>query len=563
MKISASKVKNTLLREQRFDYCPWLFSEATKAEKIRQQNYQRRLQHESGIVVGRDSYLSPKAAVIGSSRGHLELGDHSFVAAYAHVTDHVRLGTRSSINPYAILRGRIEGGDGIRIGAHASLIGQNHVFSRFDIPIHCQSTTSRGIVLGNDVWIGSNAVIVDGVRIGNHTVIAAGAVVTKDVPDYAIVGGNPARIIRYRGKPRTKSAPELCAKLECFGAMVRSQLPRLLRRYQERHGGKLYFVDRPGERLRVRPWCDAIEIAAMFGANVPGFSKTKLISELRSWQDSKTGLLPEHTPADARHNPPTPDDAELVARYPSMIVNYALECLGSHLAAPVANASDITAQRLIRRLEKLEWKTNAWGAGDWIDCYASCLDVNVRHFGQKPPLDELFAWLNAHADPKTGMWAAASKESRWLLPVNGFYRLTRGTYAQFGRLLPYPEQAIDTVLAHAQDAEFFGPGKTNACYILDVVHPLWLPLQQTDHRRQEIEALATDYLNRFISCWRKNQGFAFAIEKDQPGLQGTEMWLSILYICADILGIASHLGYTPRGVHRQAGMIPAPSYAKR
>lgn len=54
------------------------------------------------------------------------------------------------------------------------------------------------VVIGNDVWIGAYAKIVEGVRIGDGAVIAAGAVVTKDVPPYAIVGGVPAKIIKYR-----------------------------------------------------------------------------------------------------------------------------------------------------------------------------------------------------------------------------------------------------------------------------------------------------------------------------------------------------------------------------
>ncbi|MFD1788937.1 CatB-related O-acetyltransferase [Sphingomonas floccifaciens] len=52
--------------------------------------------------------------------------------------------------------------------------------------------------IGNDVWIGTNAYIRDGVTIGDGAVIAAHSVVTRDVPPYAIVGGNPARILRYR-----------------------------------------------------------------------------------------------------------------------------------------------------------------------------------------------------------------------------------------------------------------------------------------------------------------------------------------------------------------------------
>ncbi len=58
---------------------------------------------------------------------------------------------------------------------------------------------SRGdTVVGNDVWIGGNATIMPGVRIGHGAIISTGAVVTKDVPDYAIAGGNPAAVVRMR-----------------------------------------------------------------------------------------------------------------------------------------------------------------------------------------------------------------------------------------------------------------------------------------------------------------------------------------------------------------------------
>lgn len=68
--------------------------------------------------------------------------------------------------------------------------------SAFDIEGHPE--TRGDVTIGNDVWIGNGALILSGVTIGDGACIAARSVVTKDVPPYAIVGGNPAKIIRYR-----------------------------------------------------------------------------------------------------------------------------------------------------------------------------------------------------------------------------------------------------------------------------------------------------------------------------------------------------------------------------
>lgn len=79
----------------------------------------------------------------------------------------------------------------------------NH-FTTFPLKVKVLQTqnkegVSKGdIIVGDDVWLGLNAVILSGVTIGQGAIIAAGAVVTKNVPPYAIVGGNPARIIKYR-----------------------------------------------------------------------------------------------------------------------------------------------------------------------------------------------------------------------------------------------------------------------------------------------------------------------------------------------------------------------------
>lgn len=67
----------------------------------------------------------------------------------------------------------------------------------FDERIYVKNTNYRAVI-GNDVWICSNVIILGGITIGDGAIIAAGSVVTKDVPPYAIVGGVPARVIRYR-----------------------------------------------------------------------------------------------------------------------------------------------------------------------------------------------------------------------------------------------------------------------------------------------------------------------------------------------------------------------------
>jgi len=88
-------------------------------------------------------------------------------------------------------------GDGTRIASGATLYAFNHGLDP-GRPLLGQPVTSRGIAVGGDVWIGANAGVTDGVRIGDHAVVAMGAVVTRDVPDWAMVGGVPARIIGDR-----------------------------------------------------------------------------------------------------------------------------------------------------------------------------------------------------------------------------------------------------------------------------------------------------------------------------------------------------------------------------
>lgn len=112
----------------------------------------------------------------------------------------ITFGDRVQLGPLCRIQCDIEFGSSILVAAGVSFIGKD------DHRCHKPGTTmwdsGRGdnykTFIGNDVWIGQNAIIIGGVRIGDGAIVAAGSVVTKDVPPCAIVGGNPARIIKYR-----------------------------------------------------------------------------------------------------------------------------------------------------------------------------------------------------------------------------------------------------------------------------------------------------------------------------------------------------------------------------
>jgi acetyltransferase-like isoleucine patch superfamily enzyme len=89
-------------------------------------------------------------------------------------------------------------GDNILIGPGVKMFCANHGTKLCNIPMTYQERTESNITIEDDVWIGANSVITSGVIIGKGSVIAAGSVVTKNIPNNAIVGGVPAKIIKYR-----------------------------------------------------------------------------------------------------------------------------------------------------------------------------------------------------------------------------------------------------------------------------------------------------------------------------------------------------------------------------
>ena len=111
----------------------------------------------------------------------------------------VTLGDHSGIGINAQLRGPVAIGDDVMMGRDVLILTRNHRHDRTDIPMRLQGfEEERPVTIGNDVWICDRVTILPGVRVGDGSILAAGTVVTRDVPPYAVVGGVPARVIRYR-----------------------------------------------------------------------------------------------------------------------------------------------------------------------------------------------------------------------------------------------------------------------------------------------------------------------------------------------------------------------------
>ncbi|MBE1877918.1 acyltransferase [Myceligenerans sp. TRM 65318] len=540
------------------DYTPWFFwDRADDAARHRQRAVQDDLAGERGYRFGERCFVSELSSVTNEA---LELGDRSYVAAGAYLSGTLRAGRDCTINPYTVVRGEISLGDAVRIGAHTSLIGFNHTFDDPDLEVHRQPHTAEGITIGDDVWIGSHVVVLDGVSVGDKAVLAAGAVVTKDVPAGAVVGGNPARVIKWRtgpDRPARRREGDLAGAVAEFAGAAREQAAAILDRYWD--GGAGLFVNQPGDAPTVRAQCDAVEVAdLLFGGPPPQRDAAELTELLRSWQDPATGLVGE-LGEDRRPVPPEATIFTWPAGYHVLSVGYALDLLGSRFAHPLTVVAEASAADVVAGLERLPWAERAWHCGSWVDELGTALHWNARigAANSSGALEALFGWLFTHADPGTGMWGRAGGPEGLLQVVNGYYRATRGTFAQFGLPVPHAERVVDTVLAHARDVRYFAPARQNACNVLDVAHPLWLT-RGTGHRGDEVADLARRLLSDALRHWTPDQGFGFqaphpttmSVTVTAPSLQGTEMWLAIIWLLADLAGLSDQLGYRPRGVHR-------------
>ena len=112
---------------------------------------------------------------------NIEIGDYSGIGINARVPSNIIIGSYVMMAP------------------NVTIINSNHVYDSIVIPMMMQGyKTYKPIVIDDDVWIGNNVIILPGRKINKGSIIAAGSVLTKDFPEYSIVGGNPAKLLKIR-----------------------------------------------------------------------------------------------------------------------------------------------------------------------------------------------------------------------------------------------------------------------------------------------------------------------------------------------------------------------------
>ncbi|WP_044268856.1 acyltransferase [Bacteroides timonensis] len=148
---------------------------------------------------GKKAVIRRQTVMNVSPINRFHLGTRSTIEEYTIVDngvgdviigDHTRIGLRCTII------GPVQIGNHVILAQNIAISGLNHRYEDPQLPIHQQGVTTTPIQIGDDSWIGANSVITAGVNIGKHVVVGAGSVITKDIPDYSIAVGNPARVIK-------------------------------------------------------------------------------------------------------------------------------------------------------------------------------------------------------------------------------------------------------------------------------------------------------------------------------------------------------------------------------
>lgn len=140
-------------------------------------------------------------------------GKDSNIQKGAEFLSNMSLGDRSGIGAYSVISHKTIIGNDVMMARDCIINPTNHIISDTLMPMNQQGLEpEKVVIIEDDVWIGSRVIIMPGVHIHHGSVIAAGAVVTHDVPEFSIVGGVPAKVIRYRNAAKINSCKEKMEK---------------------------------------------------------------------------------------------------------------------------------------------------------------------------------------------------------------------------------------------------------------------------------------------------------------------------------------------------------------
>ncbi|RZJ71970.1 acyltransferase [Flavobacterium sp.] len=164
-------------------------------------------QNKSKIKFGKSVTIESHVKIDGYAKEGVQLGNgvkigsYSWVSCTSHFSKYgkgLKIGNNSAVGQFTEFgaAGGIEIGNDVIMGSYISFHSENHNFEDTSKPIREQGVTSKGIKLGNNIWVGAKVTFLDGCEVGDNSVVAAGAVVTGIYPANSVIGGIPAKVLK-------------------------------------------------------------------------------------------------------------------------------------------------------------------------------------------------------------------------------------------------------------------------------------------------------------------------------------------------------------------------------
>lgn len=152
---------------------------------------------------GKNSSIRRRSRIDVLPFNQFVLGHDSTIEDFCTINNGVGdvfIGNHTRIGIGSVLIGPVTVGNEVRLAQNVVMSGLNHVYEDVTKPISRQPVTVNPVIIDDETWLGANVFVAAGVKIGKHCVVAGGSVVTKNVPDYCVVVGNPAKIIKKYNK---------------------------------------------------------------------------------------------------------------------------------------------------------------------------------------------------------------------------------------------------------------------------------------------------------------------------------------------------------------------------